>query len=237
MAFVNPVGYGAWVWSWLQPALAGPRRTVVWDLPGTGDSDGAPEDLEVADLAGALEAVLADAGIDRCHLVGAGLGGAVALTHARTSGRARSLVTVGTPPAGDRVDRSALEALGRRETDGSSLAGALSEAFRRSAAEQVDRIRDWRLAEDATGADWTAQADALCAFSPAALHRRTLPALVCHGTDDPVVDGAAGAALADTLPGATYVPLAGRRLAFVESAGALADRVAGFFATVDAATD
>lgn len=38
VVFVEDVGFGAWMWGWQHAALAGPFRTAVWDLRGTGRS-------------------------------------------------------------------------------------------------------------------------------------------------------------------------------------------------------
>ncbi len=65
-------------WMFTQPALAEGRRTVALDLPGHGGSD---KDVGSGDPARFIDAI-ADAldrlGIDRAHLVGHSLGGAIA---------------------------------------------------------------------------------------------------------------------------------------------------------------
>lgn len=232
VAFVGDVGYGPWLWSWQQPGLVGPYRTLVWDLPGTGRSEPPPADLDVSDLAAALEAVLGDAACPRVHLIGAGLGGAVALRYAREYGRARSLVLLGSTADGDAVDRTALEALGMDpddpETCRPSLAGAVTEDFRTAAPDVIDRICDWRVAEDAGPEARSAHARALCSFEAGPLYELELPALVLHGVADPVVPTRAGRALAEDLPRGTVEPVEGRHLAFVEHARAVTDRIAAF---------
>lgn len=241
VAFVNPVGYGAWVWGWHQPALAGPRETVVWDLPGTGRSDPVP-DLDVDSLADGLETVLADHETPKVHLVGAGLGGMVALRYARRFGRARSLTLLATAATGEAVDEAALEALALpAEASGTDaraacregLAGAFTPGFREAEQAQVDAICDWRLGEDATGAAWTAQAGAMTGFRAEPLYEVAAPALVCHGVADPVVPEAAGRSLASDLPRGQFEAVEGRHLAFVERARAVTDRLEAFFTDVE----
>lgn len=236
VAFVNDVGYGAWLWGWQQPALAGRRGTVVWDLPGTGRSEARGGDLTVDALAADLEAVLAAAGLDRAHLVGAGLGGAVALRYAREYGRGRSLTLIGTAAAGGAVDAAALEALALAP-DGSgcraSLAGALTTAFREARPDLVADICGWRREEDATGAAVEAQAAALLAVESGPLHAVDLPALVLHGLEDPVVAPGAGRELAAGLPRGTFEAVEGRHLCFLEHARAVTDRLAGHLADQD----
>ena len=70
-------------WMFTQPALAEGRRTIALDLPGHGGSD---KDVGPGDPARFIDAI-ADAldrlGIDRAHLVGHSLGGAMAAGLAR----------------------------------------------------------------------------------------------------------------------------------------------------------
>jgi pimeloyl-ACP methyl ester carboxylesterase len=231
VAFVGDAGLGPWQWGALFEGIAGPHRALVWDLPGTGRSDPPTDSLGVDRLAAALESVLAAAGADRAHLVGAGLGGMVALRYARRFGRARSLTLVGTANSGDRVDGTALRALHPHsrtpEALRESLAGAFTPAYR-SHRDAIDAVVDWRREEDATGEALEAHLAATRTFEAGPLFEIDAPALVCHGVDDPVVPPAAGEALADGLPDATFVPVAGRRLAHFEAGPAVADRLDAF---------
>jgi pimeloyl-ACP methyl ester carboxylesterase len=237
VVFVGDVGYGAWLWSVQYPAIAGPRQALVWDLRGTGESDAPSGPYDVDVLASDLEAVLADAGVDRAHLVGAGLGGMVALRYARTYGRARSLVLLATAASGEAVDEDALAALHPPNRDAASLRASLDAAFTDAfLAEQsafVDQVVDWRQAEDAGPDAVTAQSAAMRDFEAAPLHVVTRPTLVCSGTDDPVIPRAAGEALAADLPRGEFAAIAGRHLAFVESGTAVNDRLESFFERVE----
>ena len=236
VAFVGDVGYGPWLWGWQAPALTGPWRTLVWDLPGTGESDPPPADCDVEFLVDALETVLADVDVRRTHLVGAGLGGAVALAYAHEYGRARSLTCFGTPPRGRDVDEGALRALAMDPEDPAScersLDGALTPAFREARPDLLEQICDWRRAEDAVEVDFDRQAGALLDFGGVAHHELTLPVLVCHGEDDPVVPPAAGRELARDLPRGRFEPVVGRHCCFVEHSRPVTDRLVGFLETV-----
>ncbi|ERG88261.1 MAG: putative hydrolase or acyltransferases (alpha/beta hydrolase superfamily), partial [halophilic archaeon J07HX5] len=143
ITFLGEVGLGAWLWGWQQPRITGPYGTLVCDLRGTGRSDAPPGPYSIEGLAADVEAVLADAEVRRTHLVGAGLGGAVALRYAREYGRARSLVLFGTPPGGDDVDRGALETL---IEPGSALSAGVSTAFLETVGRET--IDEWRQADD-----------------------------------------------------------------------------------------
>ena len=129
VVFVNDAGYGAWLWGWHHDAVAGPYEALVWDLRGTGESDAPAGPYDVATLAADLEAVLGDHGVRSAHLVGAGLGGMVALEHAREYARAGTLTLLGTTADGSQVDRDALDALAAPLDDPDALWDSLRGAF------------------------------------------------------------------------------------------------------------
>jgi len=232
VAFVNDVGYGAWLWGWQQPAVAGERETLVWDLRGTGRSDTPPGPYDVDTLAADFEAVLADAGVRRAHVVGAGLGGMVALRHARRSDRPRTLTLFGTAPSGDAVDESALwdlhPATDDRDRLHASFGGAFTPAFRDARPDVIEQVCEWRAEGDAGEAGVAAQVHTAMSFEAGPLYEVTLPALVCHGLDDPVVPAHAGRRLAGDFPRGTFEPVEGRHLCFVEHARAVTDRLLAF---------
>lgn len=230
VAFVNPVGFGAWVWGWQHGALAGPFETVVWDLRGTGRSDAPGGPYDVATLAADLEAVLSDAGVADAYLVGAGLGGMVAVEYAREHGRASTLALFGAAADGSAVDRDTLESLFAPRDDPAALRASLSAAFDADpGADLLDRIVEWRGAEDADRAGFDAQAAAMTGYDGDALYEVTTPARVFHGEADAVVPPAAGRALAEALPRGEFTAVAGGHLAFIESSGAVTDALVGAF--------
>jgi 3-oxoadipate enol-lactonase len=239
VVFVNTAGYGAWLWSWQYRRVAGPRTVLVYDHRGTGRSDAPPGPYDVDTLVADLAAVLSAHGARRVDLVGVGLGGAIALRYAREHGRARTLTLFGTAPSGEAIDGAALAALftpvdTNEDADADdracheSLSGALSPSFREASPETVERICAWRRDEDADRAAFEAQAAAWRAFESEPLYELTLPALVFHGVDDPVVPSAAGETLAEELPRGTFVPVEGRHLGFIEQSRAVTDRLLDF---------
>ena len=202
VAFVGDVGYGAWQWGWQHAAVAGPYQSLVADLRGTGRSDAPPGPYAVEDLVADFTTVLSDAGVRSAHVVGAGLGGMVALEAARTTARVDSLVLLGTAASGADID---LEPLWGDPDDPdaleSSLAAGLSDAFVDARPDEVERMVEWRSEEDADRAAWEAQAAAVADFDVSdRLYEITAPALVCHGRDDAVWPPAHGEALAEKLP-------------------------------------
>lgn len=232
VVFVPDVGYGAWQWAWQYDGLAGPYRAIVWDLPGTGQSDTPDGPYNIETLATDLEAVLAATEVRSAHVIGAGLGGMIALRYAREYGRARTLTLFGTAPRGDLVDRDTLQALHPPDPSmdelKESLNGAFSAEFRSDQSETIDRICEWRREEDAEKSGFEAQVAAMCDFEAGPLYEQTLPTLVCHGLDDPVVEIDVGRELAADLPRGTFEPVAGKRLCHIEHSRAVTDRIDGF---------
>lgn len=246
VAFVNDAGFGAWLWGWQQPAVAGPYEALVWDLRGTGRSDG-PSDATsdatpattggytVDDLAADLEAVLADHGTRRAHIVGAGLGGMVALRYARAYDRAASLVVLNAAASGEAVAGEyggLFGDWGNGHSDG--VTAAFSPEFVEGRPDLVERIAAWRREEDAGPEARRAQVGAARSFQAGPLYELALPALVFHGVDDPVVGLEAGRALADDLPRGQFEPVEGRHLCFIEHSRAVNDELLAFLAEQEA---
>lgn len=232
VAFISDVGFGPWVWGWQAPTLSGRYRTLVYAARGTGDSGAAPP-YTVDSFADDLEAVLADVGVRRVHLVGAGLGGMIALRYARTYDRARSLSLFGTPTSGDRIDETALSRLhpSDRSALRSSLALAFSDRFLTESG-NIDQILGWRRSEDATGDALEGHRSAAVGFDAGPLYELEVPALVCHGTDDSIVPEAVGMELAESLPHGRFESVSGKRCCYIEHARAVTDAIDGFLDSV-----
>jgi len=234
VVLLGELGLGAWQWSWQYGALAGPCRAIVVDRRGAGRSDTPAGPYAMSDLVGDLGAVLTDCGIRAAHLVGCGLGGAVALAAARQTNRARSLTLIGTPPSRAAFDADPLrpdpiDTAGVRE----STTSLLSTAFVDREDAPIEQIVEWRGEEDATPAARAAQLAALDGFDPEPLYELTLPARVVAGGADPVVDPEASQRLAEELPKGEFktYPEAGH-LVTIERSAALNDFVLGFVESV-----
>lgn len=123
-------GFGGSIdsWSLVQPEFAADRRVIAIDLPAHGDSDATLSDGGVNDLAGSLIAVLDALKIDRTHLVGHSMGGAVAIAAAAAAPeRFASLCLIA--PAG----------LGP-EVDGEFIKGFLAAKRRRELRPAIERL-------------------------------------------------------------------------------------------------
>jgi pyruvate dehydrogenase E2 component (dihydrolipoamide acetyltransferase) len=123
-------GFGADLNTWMftQPELADGRRTVAMDLPGHGGSTkevGAGDSESLTDFAaGALDVL----GIERGHLVGHSMGGAVAgLLALRRPERVASLTLIAAAGLG-------------AEINGSFIDGFVRAARRREAAEVLNLL-------------------------------------------------------------------------------------------------
>ncbi|WP_323172835.1 alpha/beta hydrolase [Natrialba sp. PRR66] len=231
VVFVSEAGLGGWLWGWQHAALTGPFETVVWDLRGTGRSDAPPAPYAMSELVADLEAVLAECDIHNAHLVGCGLGGAIALAAARTTTRVTTLSLFGTAARGDEFGLDALFAPPTdREAIRDSLEAALSDEFSAAQPDAVEGIVDWRADGDADRAGWEAQRAALDEFDATEwLVEVTQPTRVVHGSEDDLVAPAAGRELARGLPRGEFTELDGAgHLAFVERSRDANDLLLGF---------
>jgi len=228
VAFVGDAGYGAWQWGWQQPAVAGPYEALVFDHRGTGRSESPSGPYDVPTLAGDLGVVLGDVEAGRPHLVGAGLGGMVALAYAREN-RVRTLTLLGTAAHGDGLDPLAAR----------DIEAVLSTGFRETHPDVVAGIAEWRSDDDADDDGWRAQAAAVEAFDARDwLHEVTTPALVVHGTADAVWPPERGEALAENLPRGRFEPLSGAgHLVHVERSRVVNDLLTGFLGRDERVSD
>ncbi|MEU1148099.1 3-oxoadipate enol-lactonase [Streptomyces sp. NPDC005863] len=226
------LGTSTALWDAAAPELATTHRVVRWDLPGHGHS---PADLigpgaTVDDLA-ALVLTLADAlGIDRFAYAGVSLGGAVGLwLAARHPDRVASLGVVcssahfgGAEPWRERA------ALVRRE----GLAGLVESAPDRwftPGFTVPGLVADLRAADPGA---YAACCDALAAYDVRdALASIVAPTLVVAGREDPATPPAHAREIADAVPGASLLELAGAsHLAPAERPDAVAAALHGHFA-------
>lgn len=224
----NDAGLGVWEWSYLLGALPGTVETLVWEYRGTGDSTAPDGAYGVPEMVADLDAVLGDHGARSVHLVGAGLGGQVAVEYARRHGRPETLALFGTPVEPADVDDAPLDRLRSAGDDPEALTDSMDALLSADALaheSEVARMVAWRREDDAGSAGWDAQAEALRSHTVADPYEVTTPALVCHGVEDTLVDPAAGERLAADLPRGEHQPVEGGHCCFVESAGAVADEL------------
>jgi pimeloyl-ACP methyl ester carboxylesterase len=194
--------YSSAMWYPALPALAAQHRLISFDNRGTGKSTWTPT-ASIADMTADALAVLDAADLERAHVYGISLGGVIALELALAAPeRVRSLVLGATcvltpdkPRAPIEVN-DALRAASRRDLADSTHYG--------SACPPEARARNHQAVLDDVAAPQAlvAQQDALRAYqgSLADIATLAMPALVMHGTEDPIVPVDWGRELADTLP-------------------------------------
>jgi pimeloyl-ACP methyl ester carboxylesterase len=263
VVFVEGQGYGRWMWNFQHDRLGDSER-IVWDNRGTGDSD-APgphwllrkipnwkglqalaifklDGYAIPDMAADLEAVLADAGVDSAHVVGASLGGVVAQEYAIEYDRAETVTLLCTSMGGDAeaavdIPEETIQGMyavpedaDERETIRYRMGYAMNDSFMAEHPELVDRIVDWRLEGDAGDAERLAQGAAYDGYdSSGKLDRLTQPTLVAHGTDDRVLPVENARLLHDRIPDAELELFeGGQHLFFIERADAVTDRIREF---------
>jgi 3-oxoadipate enol-lactonase len=233
VVLVEGLGYGRWMWNWQREGL-GEYDLLLPDNRGTGDSEVPEGPYTVPEMAADVEAVLADAGVDRAHLVGASMGGMIAQQYALEFDRAASLSLLCTSPGGpeeEPIPEATLERMfgvpeeyDERESIRYKMEPAMTDAFWEANGETVEDIVEWRLDSDAPDRAREWQAAGVEVFDVSdRLADIEIPALVLHGERDRVVPVDNGRLLAEGLPDATLETFdeGGSHLFFIERADAV----------------
>lgn len=225
VVFIPDAGFGAWAWSWQAPALATGYEVIVANNRGTGRSDAPPGPYSIEEMANDLEAILADHGTHKPTLVGAGMGGMIALMYVLKHARATRLVVFGTPAHGD-----AMAVHTALDDPNGSLDALMSSEFITEYPGDVDQIVSWRQHEDADGEAARAHQAAVEAVDLRdRLVEITIPVLVAHGTADQIVPVNEGEALATALPRGRFETFeAGSHLFYIEQSRLVTDALTGF---------
>jgi 3-oxoadipate enol-lactonase len=219
---IHGLGYGRWGWQPLTDDLARRYRVITLDNRGYGSSDKPAGPYTAAQMAGDAVAVLEAAGVDRAHVVGTSLGGAVAQELAlRHPARVEKLVLLSTMSGVTNMHPLPEKTL-RMMAEAPSLDPAV--ALRRFVEnaldpepepELVERIVALRTLYPPDPAGWAAQAGIWSTFDAwDDLPSIAAPTLVVHGEGDTVVDARNGALLAERISGAQLRLVAGGHLFF-----------------------
>lgn len=240
VVLVEGLGYGRWMWNWQREALAERYETIVVDNRGTGKSDAPAGPYSIAEMAADVEAVLADADVERAHLVGASMGGMIVQRYALDHDRAATITLLCSSPGGDEAPTASPEVQARmvaepegydeREVIRHRMAPAMTDAFRERNDDLLERIVDRRLEQDAEEAAREAQLAAVGAFDVAdRLDEIEIPALVAHGTADRILPVENADLLAGGLPDARLELFEeGPHLFFIEQADAVNETLLEF---------
>jgi 3-oxoadipate enol-lactonase/4-carboxymuconolactone decarboxylase len=223
--FVNSLGADLGMWDPQLPALVGRFRVLRWDMRGHGRSEVTLGPYRLDGLALDALALLDALGIDRVHLCGLSLGGAVGQWIAiHRPERLRSLVlcatacSFGAPAAWDEriaaVSKGGVEAIAD-----AVLERWLTADFRTRRPSEAARLRAMLCATPAEG--YAAAAAAvrdtdLCAE----VHKITVPTLLIAGSADPATPPARLEELRARIPRAELVVLEAAHIVNVEAAEA-----------------
>jgi pyruvate dehydrogenase E2 component (dihydrolipoamide acetyltransferase) len=229
-------GFGADLngWMFAQPVLAETRRTIALDLPGHGASvkevgAGDPDGFVMA-ISGALAAL----GIDRVHLVGHSMGGAIAATlAAREPDRVASLTLIAPAGLGLEINHGFIDgfvsAQRRREMQ-EVLALLVHDPALVSRQMVEDVLRYKRLdgaqpALETVARAWFPEGRQAVSIDPAAL---SVPVQIVWGRDDRIIPVAHAEALAGRIP--VHILDGAGHLPHMEKAGEVNRLIAGFIA-------
>ncbi|MGW6392932.1 bifunctional 3-oxoadipate enol-lactonase/4-carboxymuconolactone decarboxylase PcaDC [Streptomyces sp. NPDC055103] len=233
------------VWDAQVPALARRHRVIRFDLPGHGATpteslgDPAPGATGMADLAALVLDLADELGVEQFGYAGISLGGAIgahlAVHHPE---RVTSLALVcSSARFGEPEGWRERAALVRAKSTDAVAPAALGRWFTPDFAgtRTADRLVDDLCAADADG--YAACCDALATYDlRGELSRVTVPTLVLAGRSDPATPPAHARELADGIPGASLLELAGAaHLAPAERPEAVLSALLGHFAAPDSA--
>jgi pimeloyl-ACP methyl ester carboxylesterase len=220
LLLVQGLGYGGWGWQPIVEPLASRYRVLVFDNRGIGDSDKPPGPYTAAQMAGDALAVLDAAGVERAHVLGASLGGAVAQELAlRHAERLEKLVLVATMSGMTNMYPIPAQTM-QLMAEAATLEPAVAlRRFVENALEPepdaalVDRLVELRTANPPDPAGWAAQAGIWSSFDVwDELPSIDVPTLVVQGEGDVVVDPRNAPLLAERIPGARLQLVAGGHL-------------------------
>ena len=222
LVLIMGLGYGRWGWEPVVEPLAAHYQVITFDNRGYGDSDAPPGPYTAAQLAGDTLAVLDAVEVDRAHVVGASLGGAVAQELAlRHGGRIEKLVLMATMSGASNMHPIPAPTLALMAEAPTLDPAVAIRRFVENALEPepdpqlVDRIVAIRVAKPPDPAGWAAQAAIWATFDAwEELPRIGAPTLVVQGEGDVVVDPRNAALLAERIPGAELRMVPGGHLFF-----------------------
>ena len=157
IAFIHGLGLNRQIWEAFVAAFAGGFRVLIYDLYGHGESAPAPSKPDVRLYSEQLIALMDELGIDQAALIGFSLGGMInrrlAIDHPQ---RASSLVILNSPhERGDEaqrlVEQRALDSAagGPGATLDATIERWYTADYRATHDEDIQRVRDWVLANDA----------------------------------------------------------------------------------------
>ena len=207
--FVHGFGADLNAWMFNQPALAETRRTIALDLPGHGGSTKTLDRaVDGASFAADLDRALAALAIDKVHLVGHSMGGAIAVYFAHWQpDRVASLTLIAPASFGLEINAAFIDgfvrAQRRREMqevlsllvhDPSLLSRAMVEDVLR-----YKRLDGVQAALETLAREWFPNGIQREGIAEVALHLK-MPVQIIWGRNDRIIPLAHAEALAGRLP-------------------------------------
>jgi pyruvate dehydrogenase E2 component (dihydrolipoyllysine-residue acetyltransferase) len=115
--FIHGFGADLNTWMFTQPVLAERHRTIAFDLPGHGGSTKTLRGpVDASSFAADIERALAVLGIERLHLVGHSMGGAIALSFAAWQrDRVASMSLIASAHLGSEINAEFIDGLVRAQ--------------------------------------------------------------------------------------------------------------------------
>lgn len=217
LLLIMGLGYPSAAWYRTRPVLAKGYRTIALDNRGVGQSDMPAGPYPIPVMASDAVAVLDAAGVERAHVFGISMGGMIAQELAlQYPRRVRSLVLGCTAAGGPHAVRADADATAMLMARGSMTREQAAEAAvpfiyhpstpRHLIDEDIATRRPWLAHPEA----YKAQLQGVLAWEAySRLSQITAPTLVIHGESDRLVPAGNGKLIAEKIPGAKLIMLAG----------------------------
>jgi 3-oxoadipate enol-lactonase len=233
------LGMNATGWWRTVPVLAESLRVITFDNRGVGRSARPPGPYSITEMAADAVAVLDAAGVEAAHVYGISMGGMIAQEIALAyPERISSLVLGATTPGGDRAvapEDETLAFLRRREQMPALEAVWASVPYNYGPSTRAERTQligediQQRLRYPIEPEPYAAQlAAALGHDAHERLPGLDVPTLVVHGEEDRMVAPGNGRLLAEAIPGAELLMLAGAGHLYPTDAPGADREIAGF---------
>ncbi len=217
------MGLGGRATDWNEDFMArlAPRhRLITFDNRGTGRSDRPEEPYTLDQMADEAVAVMRAAGVERAHVMGTSMGGMIAqLVALRHPDVVERLVLLCTHMGGPGITPPGPAAMALFSADRSlppdvlvrqSMTAITAPGFAARHPEAIDGLVALAAAQPTPPATFMRQMQAIMTSDRSArLAEIRVPTLVVHGSEDPLVPPANGAALARAIPGAQHVEIPG----------------------------
>jgi 3-oxoadipate enol-lactonase len=219
--FIPGLGYATWCWHHQAGPISQVARVLLMDNRGAGHSDKPPGPYSIAQMADDAYEVLRQRAAGPAHVVGASMGGYIALTLAlRHPDAVQSLVLLATTsggrgsravPADTQRAWAAAVPLGSAGFARATMPLSFAPGWAEQHPMEFEELLALRLRASTPTECWQWQYKACATYLRRGLPRGPIsqPAVIVHGTADRVVPYENAAHLARRLPQASVVTLTG----------------------------